>query len=106
MLPWELPENVTKPEYRYEECCQQAAILWCCIVSRLCALSFVLLLQLWVGWTFLSSQMERAGTGAVEVKPKLKTGREGRAGKTKTGMYGEGCCGGQAEAEDRCVEGV
>lgn len=31
------------------------------------------MLQLWVGWNFLSSQMERAG--AVEVaKPKPKTG--------------------------------
>lgn len=41
-----------------------------------------MLLQLWVGWTFLSNQMERAvsedgegaGTGTVEPKPKPKTG--------------------------------
>lgn len=50
-LPWELPPNVTEPMY------------------RLCALSFVLLLQLWVGWTFLSSQLERTGSVPVETKP-------------------------------------
>lgn len=52
-------------------------------VSRVCALSFVLLLQLWVGWTFLHSQMERAGSSSgsgtvtsAESKPKQpKTGQ-------------------------------
>ena len=43
-------------------------------VCRLGALGLILLLQLWVAWTFLSSQLERAGGGAGETKPKAKTG--------------------------------
>ncbi len=38
------------------------------IPFRLCALSFVLLLQLWVGWTFMSSQMERESEGSQAPK--------------------------------------
>ena len=48
--------------------------------SRICALSFVLLLQLWVGWTFLSNQMERAGgSGSATVAEPKQT-------KPKTGV--------------------
>lgn len=61
--PMKLPVDLTEPIY------------------RLCGLSFILLLQLWVGWTFLSSQMERAG--AVEGKPKPKTGKKRGPGDGK-----------------------
>lgn len=64
-LVWELPEEVTHPR------------------CRLCALGFILLLQLWVAWTFFSNQMERGGAVTGEVKPKLKTGKKKNQGDLK-----------------------
>ena len=40
--------------------------VFCC---RLCGLGFVVLLQLWVGWTFMNKLMQRSDGSSTEVKP-------------------------------------
>ena len=47
--------------------------------SRLLGLTFILLLQLWIGWTFLNSQMERAGgEPKLHEPPGKKSGKKSK----------------------------
>ena len=50
-----------------------------CVYGRLFGLSFILFLQLWVGWTFLHYQMERSD--------KQKQGSTSAADSTAIGQY-------------------